>query len=229
MEINVILFGATGMIGQGVLIECLEDPRVTKVLSISRSSTGKTDQKLEELLHNDFMDFSSIEDQLKGYNACFFCLGVSSAGMKEEQYRRITYDFTVKAGEALSRNNPGMTFCFISGAGTDDKGKSRMMWARVKGAAENALKEMPFSKVYLMRPAFILAKKGVVTRYAAYNILKPVIMLLKGPLRKWITTTEEVGLAMLHAVLHGYEKQTLENTDIIELAGRHMKVNEGRK
>jgi len=219
MELNVILFGATGHIGQGVLIECLEDPRISKVHVIGRKSIGKTHTKIQETIHSDFLDYSDIEDQLTGYDACFFCLGVSSVGLREDQYRRITYDYAMAAARVLVRLNPQMTFCFISGAGTDATLESRMMWARVKGQTENDLKTLPFKQVYLMRPAFIQPKKGVRTNYTMYKILGPLFPLLKSLMPKWVTTTEEVGQAMIHAVVSGYDTQTLENRDIIKLSG----------
>lgn len=217
-EINAILFGATGHIGQGVLIECLEHPDVNSVLVIGRSSCGIEHAKLSEIIHNDFMDYSSITDQLTGYNACFFCLGVSSVGMSAEDYSRITVDYSVKAAEALSAANPDMTFCFISGAGTDEKEKSRMKWARVKGRAENALKEFPFRDVYLMRPGYIQPMKGVKTRLKMYRIMGPLYPVWRFLFPKMVTNTIEVGLAMINAVLYGYEKQTLETSDIVKLA-----------
>lgn len=220
MGINTIILGATGHIGQGVLIECLEHPAVKTVLIIGRKSCGVEHEKITEVLHEDFMDYSSIMEKLSGYNACFFCLGVSSAGMSEEKYKVITHDYAVKAAEALSNQNKDMTFCFISGAGTDEKEKSRMMWARVKGSAENALKEFPFKQLYLMRPAYIQPMKGVKPGMKMYNIMGPLYPVLKFLFPKMVTNTIEVGLAMINAVLHGYEKQTLENSDIIKLGRR---------
>ena len=151
---KVILFGATGMVGQGVLRECLLDPEVDSAMAIVRSSTGQQNAKLQELVHKDFLDFTGIEGRLSGYDACFFCLGVSSMGMQEEVYERITYGCTLAAARALVRQNPGVTFEFISGAGTDSTEKGRSMWARVKGKTENALLGMPFKAVYVLRPGF---------------------------------------------------------------------------
>lgn len=220
MEIKAILFGATGQIGQGVLIECLESPDVKSVLVIGRSGCGVKDDKITEIIHGDFMDYSSIEKRLSGYNACFYCLGVSSVGMSKEDYHKITYDYTVKTAEALTRHNKDMTFCFISGAGTDNKEKSRMMWSRVKGKAENALNTYPFKNLYLMRPAYIQPMKGVKTRLKMYKYLGPLYPVWRFLFPKGVTNTEEVGKAMINAVLYGYEKQTLENSDIIRLASR---------
>lgn len=223
MKINAIIFGASGMIGSGVLIEALEHPEVESVLVIGRSSVGVQHPKLTELIHKDFMDYSAIEDQLSGYNACFFCLGISSFRMSEEAYRRITYDFTEKAGEVLSRLNPDMTFCFISGAGTDVS--SNTMWARVKGEAENVLKTFSFKKLFLMRPGYIQPVKGVKSKTKLYSIMYVIFGSLypvwKRLFPKIVSTSEEIGLAMVHAVLHGYEKETMESIDIVELAHRH--------
>jgi uncharacterized protein YbjT (DUF2867 family) len=218
MEIKAILYGATGQIGQGVLIECLAHPNVKSLLVIGRSSCGVEDKKITEIIHEDLLDYSAIEDSLQGYNACFYCLGVSSVGMSNEEYYKITYDYTVKAAEALTKHNKDMTFCFISGAGTDEKEKSRMMWARVKGKAENVLKDYPFKNLYLMRPGYIQPVKGVTTRLKFYRYLGPLYPVLRIIFPKNITNTEEVGKAMIHAVLYGYEKQILVNSDIIKLA-----------
>jgi uncharacterized protein YbjT (DUF2867 family) len=218
MEINAILYGATGQIGQGVLIECLAHPEVKSVLVIGRSGCGVEDEKITEIIHRDLLDYSAIEDSLQGYNACFYCLGVSSVGMSKEEYYKITYDYTVKAAEALTKHNKDMTFCFISGAGTDEKEKSRMMWARVKGKAENVLRNYPFKNLYLMRPGYIQPVKGVTTRLKLYRYLGPLYPVLRFIFPKNITNTEEVGKAMIHAVLYGYEKQILVNSDIIKLA-----------
>lgn len=218
MKINAILYGATGMIGSGVLIEILKHPDVKSVLVVGRRSCEVDHQKLREILHKDFLDYSAIEDQMTGYNACFFCLGVSSVGMSEEKYSRITYEFVKKAGETLSRLNPEMTFCFISGAGTDATEKSKTMWARVKGKAENVLKPFPFKTLYIMRPAYVQPMKGVKSIYFMSRILAPLYPLWKLIFPKYVVTTKQVGLAMIHAVLYGSKKQTLESIDISMLA-----------
>ncbi|SMB99040.1 conserved hypothetical protein, partial [Hymenobacter roseosalivarius DSM 11622] len=154
MKIRAILTGATGMVGEGVLHECLNDPDVEQVLSINRKPYGVTHPKLREIVHRDFQDLSAIQDQLAGYNACFFCLGVSSVGMKEPEYRRITFDLTLHFATALLQRNPDLTFCFVSGAGTDGTGQGKVMWARVKGQTENALLQLPFKQAYMFRPGF---------------------------------------------------------------------------
>ena len=223
MKIKAIIFGASGMIGSGVLIEALAHPAVDSVLSIGRSSSGMQHPKLKELIHRDFTDFSEVEDQLAGYNACFYCLGISSFRMSEEAYTRITFEFTEKVGEVLSRLNPDMSFCFISGAGTD--ADSNTMWAKVKGNAENVLKTFSFKQLYLMRPGYVQPVKGVKSKTKLYSFLYLLFGSLypvwKRLFPKYVSTSEEIGLAMIHAVLHGFEKQTLESIDIVELAHRH--------
>lgn len=223
MEIRAIIFGATGMVGNGVLIECLEHHDVKSVLSISRKSCGLTHDKLQEIVHQSFLDYSAIESRLSGYNACFFCLGVSSVGKSRADYRSITYDYTEKAAEVLSRLNPAMTFCYVSGAGTDDTLQSRQAWARVKGETENMLKELPFKKVYLMRPAYIQPRKDATRVLFMYRIMGPLFPLWKLLVPKYVMTTEELGQSMINAVLYGAEKQTLESIDMVHLARRAQK------
>ena len=221
---NVILFGATGMIGQGVLRECLLDPDVTRVLSVARSSTGQHDDKLRELLHEDFTNFSAVERELTGYDACFFCLGVSSAGMTEADYARVTYDFTLAAARLLAKANPEMTFIYVSGAGTDSSEKGRSMWARVKGRTENALLALPFKAKFMFRLGFIQPMHGIVSRTRLYRVLyaaiAPLVPLLKAAFPSAITTTERVGRAMLALAKRGGGKTLLENADVNALAGR---------
>jgi uncharacterized protein YbjT (DUF2867 family) len=215
---NVVIFGASGMVGQGVLRECLADPGMERVLSVGRRATGQQHAKLRELVHGDMHDFSAIESELAGLDACFFCLGVTSAGMSEADYRRVTVDIAVAAAKALLAKSPGLTFVFVSGAGTDSSGRSRTMWARVKGEAENALLAMPFKGVYMFRPAFIQPGPGIVSRTPAYRflyaLLGPLHPLLKTLFPKYVTTTEQVGRAMIHVARHGHPKRVLENRDI---------------
>jgi uncharacterized protein YbjT (DUF2867 family) len=222
--VNVILFGATGMIGQGVLRECLLDPDVTRVLSVARSSTGQHDDKLRELLHEDFTNFSAVERELTGYDACFFCLGVSSAGMTEADYARVTYDFTLAAARLLAKANPEMTFIYVSGAGTDSSEKGRSMWARVKGRTENALLALPFKAKFMFRLGFIQPMHGIVSKTRLYRVLyaaiAPLVPLLKAAFPSAITTTERVGRAMLALAKRGGGKTLLENADVNALAGR---------
>ena len=220
MNINAVIFGATGMVGRGTLIECLEHPAVTAVTVIGRRSCGTEHQKLKEIIHDDFLDYSSIEKELSGFNACFFCIGVSAAGMTEEAYHVITHDYAVAAAEVLSRLNPDMTFIYVSGAGADHTLKSRMMWARVKGKAENTVKSYPFKAVYVFRHAFIQPKKGVNPSYFFYKLARPLYPLLRR-FPSFVTSTVEVGRAMINVVLHGADKQTLENKDIVAIARRN--------
>jgi uncharacterized protein YbjT (DUF2867 family) len=215
---RVLLFGATGMVGQGVLRECLLDPDVESVAAILRNASGQQHPKLRELLHKDFLDFSGIEDQLSGFDACFFCLGVSSAGMNEEDYQRVTYGFTMAAGRTLAKLNPNMTFIFVSGAGADSTERGRSMWARVKGKTENELLRLPFHAVYIFRPAVIVPLHGIQSRTrlyrAFYVLLGPLLPALQGRFPKYVTTTEQIGRAMLKVARQGWPKRVLESSDI---------------
>jgi uncharacterized protein YbjT (DUF2867 family) len=215
---NVILFGATGMVGQGVLRECLLDPGVQTVLSIGRGVTGQQHQKLRELVHQDFLNLSAIEKDLAGFDACFFCLGVTSVGMTEERYRRVTYDFTVAAAQVLARLNPGMTFIYVSGMGTDSSEHGRAMWARVKGQTENALLRLPFKAAYMFRPAAIVPLHGIRSKTKFYRVfyvvMAPLLPVLSKLFPKYVTTTEQVGGAMLKIAKQGGPKPVLENLDI---------------
>ncbi len=215
---KVIIFGATGMVGQGALRECLLDPGVERVLTVGRSATGQKHEKLRELVHSDLTDYSRVVSELSGYDACFFCLGISSVGMSEADYRRVTFDIAVAAARTLVEQNPGMTFIFVSGAGTDATGKSRAMWARVKGETENAILEMPFKGKYAFRPAFIRPVHGIRSRTPLYRtlyaVMRPVVPLLKAIFPRQITTTERVGRAMLNVARHGAAQRVLENQDI---------------
>ena len=215
---RVVLFGGTGMVGQGVLRECLLDPDVESVLSVGRTATGQQHVKLRELVHRDFLDFSPIESELSGFDACFFCLGVSSAGMQEDDYRRITYDFTMAAARTLARLNPGMTFVYVSGMGTDSSERGRTMWARVKGQTENALLRMPFQAAYMFRPGVIVPLHGIKSRTALYRIpymlMAPLLPLLEAAFPKYVTTTERLGRAMIHVAKQGAAKAVLESSGI---------------
>ena len=220
---KAILFGATGMVGQGVLQECLRSGEVESVLSIVRRTTGQVHPKLREIAHRDFTDFSAIEGELRGYDACFFCLGVSSIGMGEADYRRVTYDFTLAAARVLVRLNPGMTFIYVSGSGTDSSGNSTTMWARVKGQTENALFELPFKAAYAFRPAYIQPLNGIVPKTtwlgAVYAIVGPLYPVWKALFPKYVTTTAQVGRAMIYVAGDGASKRVLENSDINAICG----------
>jgi uncharacterized protein YbjT (DUF2867 family) len=214
----IFLFGATGMVGQGVLRECLRDTDVRSVLSIGRSTTGQRHPKLRELVHRDFLDFSAIENELSGFDACFFCLGVSSAGMQEADYRRITYDFTMAAARVLARLNPGMTFEYVSGMGTDSSEHGRTMWARVKGKTENDLLRLPFKAAFMFRAGVIVPLDGIQSKTKLYRIfyamLGPLLPLLRAAFPKHVTTTAQVGRAMIKVAKQGAPKSVLENSDI---------------
>jgi uncharacterized protein YbjT (DUF2867 family) len=215
---RVVLFGATGMVGQGVLRECLLDPDVESVLSVGRSATGQPHVKLRELVHRDFLDCSPIESELSGFDACFFCLGVSSAGMKEDDYRRITYDFTMAAARTLARLNPDMTFVYVSGMGTDSSERGRTMWARVKGKTENELLGLPFKAAYMFRPGLIVPLDGIKSKTRLYRAfyagMAPLLPLLNAAFPKYVTTTAQVGRAMIKVARQGAAKPVLENSDI---------------
>jgi len=215
---KVILFGASGMVGQGVLRECLLDPDVELVLSIVRAPTGRVEPKLRELVQKDFFDFSAVENDLAGYDACFFCLGVSSAGMKEADYRRVTYDITLAAAPVLARLDPDMTFIYVSGTGTDSSEKGSSMWARVKGKTENDLLRLPFKAAYMFRPGGIVPLHGVKSKTTfvrvLYAVLGPVLPTLYTLFPKYVTTTEQVGRAMLKVAKQGAPKSILETSDI---------------
>ena len=222
MEIKAIIFGASGMVGKGVLLECLGSLTVTSVLVIGRNSCGIKHPKLKEIIHKDFMDYSPIQSQLEGYNACYFCLGVSALGMSEEQYTEVTHDYTISTAQTLLALNPGMTFCYVTGVGTDSTEKAGAMWARVKGKTENDLLKMPFKGVYLFRPGFIQPMKGVKSKVgwyqAFYKASKFLYPLLKKISSQAATTTVNMGLAMINVTLKGYPVPHLENRQINKLA-----------
>jgi uncharacterized protein YbjT (DUF2867 family) len=218
---KVILFGATGMVGQGVLRECLLDASVESVLAVGRSPSGQQHAKLREILHDDFFDFAAIESQLAGYGACFFCLGVSSLGMDEERYRHLTHDITLAAARTLSRLNPDMVFIYVTGQGTDSTERGRLMWARVKGKTENDLLKLPFKAAYMFRPAGIQPLHGIRSKTAwvqtIYVVAAPLLSLLNHVAPNYKTTTEQVGRAMIRVARDGYPKPILESEDINRL------------
>jgi uncharacterized protein YbjT (DUF2867 family) len=218
---KIILFGATGMVGQGVLRECLADPDITQVLVIGRSSLEKSHPKLQETIHKNFEDFSTLEDQLSGYDACFFCLGVSSVGMTEAAYRHVTYDFTLAAARILAKLNPDMTFIYVSGTGTDSTEKGGTMWARVKGETENAILSLPFKAAYMFRPGAIEPLDGIKPKNRWLRILLavmgPLFPLFKFFFPHSITTTRKIGKAMIKIAKDGAPQKWIESRDINHL------------
>jgi uncharacterized protein YbjT (DUF2867 family) len=215
---NVLLFGATGMVGQGVLRECLLDADVVLVQTVGRTATGVQNPKLREVVHSDLTNYGSIEAELSGFDACFFCLGVSVSGMTEADYERVTYGITLAAAETLSRLNPQMTFIYVSGAGTDSSERGRMMWARVKGRTENALLRLPFRAAYMFRPGLIEPRYGVKSKTgwyrAFYAVGKPVLPVLRWMFPALVLATDEIGRAMLTVAKSGASKRVLESGDI---------------
>jgi uncharacterized protein YbjT (DUF2867 family) len=218
---KVLIFGATGMVGQGVLRECLRAPDVELVATVGRGATGMHDTKLREILCADIGDFAAVETDLVGFDACFFSLGVSAAGMKETDYERTTYGLTLAAAQTLSRLNPGMTFIYVSGAGTDSSERGRVMWARIKGRTENALLRLPL-KAFMFRPGLIEPLDGIQSKTRAYRILyklaKPLLPLLRWALPNQVLSTREIGQAMLAVARRGYEKRILETRDLRRMA-----------
>jgi hypothetical protein len=215
MKITAIVTGVTGMVGEGVLHECLQHPDVDRVLVISRKPSGVIHSRLKEIIHSDFHDLSSIEDSLRGYEACFFCLGVSSVGMSEADYRHFTYDLTLHVAKTLSRLNPDMTFCYISGAGTSSSEKGSM-WARVKGKTENDLLRLPFKSAYMFRPGIIRPTPGLKNTLKFYRYVNWMLPAFRVVFPKYISSLKELALAMINSVTKGYPKRVLEVTDIVE-------------
>ena len=217
---NVVLFGATGMVGAGALLECFADPRVDSVLVITRSPTGRSHPKLREILHSDFFNYGHLAADFASCDACFFCLGVSSVGLSEAEYTRLTYDLTVAAARAMAAANPRMTFCYVSGVGTDSTERGRTMWARVKGKTENALLALPFTGAYMFRPGYIQPIGGVRSKtgwvQTAYTVLAPLYPVLRPLLRG--TTTANFGRALIQVAANGYTKRILYSSDINALA-----------
>jgi uncharacterized protein YbjT (DUF2867 family) len=218
MKIKVIITGATGMVGEGVLHECLAHPDISEVLLLTRKSTGIEHAKVKELVHPDLMHAEALRGRLRGYNACFFCLGVTSIGKKEDEYNRLTYTLTLHVASILAQENPQMTFCYISGAGTDSTEKGRVMWARVKGRTENDLLKLPFKKVFLFRPGYLQPTKGLKNTHKFYNYISWMYPVLSALMPGSASTLKELGLAMINSVLKGYGKSILEVKDIKLLA-----------
>jgi uncharacterized protein YbjT (DUF2867 family) len=216
--LNVLLFGATGMVGQSVLRECLLDTRIKSVVTIGRNVTSQQHPKLREIVQANLPDLSALEDELSGFDACFFCLGVSSAGMNEAKYTAITYDLTMSVAKTLVRLNPAMTFIYVTGAGTDSSERGRSMWARVKGKTENDLLKLPFKGAYMFRPGGILPLHGVRSKtklyQAVYTVMKPFYPMLEKWFPNSVTTSEKVGRAMIGVAINGYPKPIIESSDL---------------
>lgn len=219
---NVIITGATGMVGKGVLLECLDHDSIGNVLVIGRNSLEMKHPKLKELIHKDFTNFSNVSDQLVGYNACFFCLGISSQGLKKEDYIRITYDFTLSLAKTLYAINPEMTFNYVSGEGTDSVEKSRMFWARVKGKTENDLLNLGFKQAFMFRPGVIIPLRGIKSRTKSYQFMYDyftwLVKAIKAIAPNAVVDTTQIGLAMINSVIRGYSKHILKPKDIIILS-----------
>mgnify|MGYP001333529595 FL=1 len=218
MKYKVIITGVTGMVGEGVLHECLHHPVIESVLVINRKPCGVAHTKLTEIVHADFFDLTPIESQLQGYHACFFCLGVSSVGLSEEEYTRLTYTLTLGFASTLSKKNQGMVFCYVSGSGTDSTENGKLMWARVKGKTENDLIKLPFKKVYNFRPGVIEPTKGLNNTLPYYKYFFWLMPVLRTFTPNFISTLKDIGLAMINAVVIGYSKNILEVKDIKTLA-----------
>jgi len=222
MNKKVIITGATGMVGKGVLLECLDHKAISELLVIGRNPVGMEHPKLKELIQKDFSDFSGVKDQLKGYDGCFFCMGISAAGLKEEEYLKITYNYTLALATVLIDQNPQMTFTYVSGQGTDSTEKGRMMWARVKGKTENDLLNLGFKDAYMFRPGMIIPLRGIKSRTKSYQFMYDYFMwlvkLVKFLSPNSVVNTTQIGLAMINAMQNGYLKKVLTPKDIIALS-----------
>lgn len=219
MKIRAIVTGVTGMVGEGVLHECLLSSEVEQVLVITRKATGMAHPKMREIVHKDFSNISPLESELKGYTACFFCSGVSSVGKKETEYYHLTYDITIHVAEVLSKINPEMTFCYVSGAHTDSSEKGKVMWARVKGKTENRILKL-FRKAYMFRPGYMHPTKGLQNTIPAYKYITWMYPILKAFFPNSVSTLKDLGVGMIKSAIQGYEKQILEVSDIRKLAKR---------
>ena len=218
MNLRVILTGATGMVGEGVLLECLANPAVARVLVLTRRPTGRSHPKMHELLVPDLADLTAVETELTGYDACFFCAGVSSVGISKADYERITHDLTLAVGRTLARLNPGLTFVYVSGAGTDNTEQSAQHWARVKGRTENALLALPFGAAYMFRPALMQITPGQRNALKWYGAVAWLLPLARRLAPAYVSTMQEVGRAMVNAAAFGSSKPVLEVRDIVALA-----------
>jgi uncharacterized protein YbjT (DUF2867 family) len=219
---KVIVTGATGMVGKGVLLECLDHTSISEVLVIGRNPLNIIHPKLKELIHKDFTNFSNVQNQLTGYDACFFCLGISAAGLNEDQYTLITYNYTMALATTLFEINPEITFNYVSGQGTDSTEKGRMMWARVKGKTENDLLRLGFKQTFMFRPGMIIPLRGIKSRTKSYQFIYDYFMWLvkitKAISPDSVVTTTQIGLAMINSMLKGYPEKVLKPKDIIILS-----------
>jgi len=222
MNKKVIITGATGMVGKGVLLECLDHEAIDEVLVIGRNSIGMEHPKLKELIQKDFSNFAEVKSRLSGFDACYFCLGISASGLTEEQYKTITYDYTLSLANTLLELNSGMTFVYVSGQGTDSYEKGRMMWARVKGKTENDLLNLGFKQAFMFRPGAIIPLRGIKSRTKSYQFMYDYFMwlvkLIKAIAPNSVVNTTQIGLAMINSMSKGYDKKVLEPKDIIILA-----------
>lgn len=214
MKIRAIITGSTGMVGEGVLHECLKHPDVESVLVINRRPCGVQHDKLKEIIHKDFFDLTPVENQFAGYNACYFCAGVTSIGKKEDEYKHLTYDLTLNFAKTFLKLNPKGIFCYVSGEGTDSTEKGKSMWARVKGKTENDLMKLPFKAAYMFRPGYIQPIKGLKKTYKIYKALAPFYPIFKTLFSQYVITLEEIGLAMINVVLKGSDKKILNCSNI---------------
>jgi len=224
-KLKVIIFGSTGMVGKGVLYECIDSQNVESILLVNRSSLNVKSPKVKEILHDDFSNFSSIENELKGYDACYFSLGVSSAGMKEEKYRTITYGYTLAAASILRKINDNMTFIYVSGVGTDTTEEGRTMWARIKGKTENDIIKLGFKQAYMYRPGYIQPEKGIKSKTKLYNALyvvtKPLYPIFNILIPNQLTTTTKLGKSMINVTLKPYSNNIITNRDINIIAANN--------
>ena len=217
-KIKIIITGSTGMVGEGVLHECLLHQNVESVLVVNRKPCGVQHEKIKEIIHKDFLDLSSIESELKGYDSCYFCAGVSVVGKTEEEFRKITYDLTLHFANTLLKLNPGSEFCYVSGDATDSTEKGKIMWARVKGKTENDLMKLPFKGAYMFRPGYIQPTKGLKNTKGFYKVLAPFYPFWKILFPKHLVKLEELGKAMINSTLFGYDIKILECVDIVKLS-----------
>ncbi|MEQ8517487.1 MAG: NAD-dependent epimerase/dehydratase family protein [Cytophagales bacterium] len=217
---KVLITGATGMIGKGVLLECLDHPQIEKVITLGRSALDMEHSKLEEIIHKDFKDYSSIKDKLQNIDAAYLCMGISAAGLSEAEYREITYEYTITLAKTLLKSNPEMTCTYVSGQGTDSSEKGRMMWARVKGKTENDLLNMGFKQAFMYRPGMIIPLKGIQSKTKLYQFMYDYFMwlvkLVKFIAPKTVVNTTQIGQSMINVTLNGFAKRVLDPQDIIE-------------